>query len=175
MEAYILNYMSIIWKKIAGFPMYEVSNTGEVRSNTSHGKGKLLSKLLWGSNGYYQVTLGRERHREQIHRLVAMAFIPNPLGKKFVNHIDGNKLNNNVDNLEWVTPSENSKHATRTKLTPLPPRQDKKVRCVETGEVFKSAVVAGKATGANSGHIIQCCRHKPHYKTSGGYHWEYVK
>lgn len=68
--------------------------------------------------GYYIVTLckGKERKTKKIHRLVAEAFIPNVENKLQVNHIDGNKLNNNVKNLEWCTDSENMIHAYKTGL-----------------------------------------------------------
>lgn len=66
------------------------------------------------NRGYLSVVVRRKTH--MLHRLVAQAFIPNPGGKPFVNHIDGNKLNNHVDNLEWCTIAENNQHARRTGL-----------------------------------------------------------
>jgi len=99
-----------IWKPITDYP-YEISSLGRVRNK----QGKILKTYIQNS-GYEQIKF-RGVHK-QIHRLVAEAFIPNPMCKTLVNHIDGNKLNNTVDNLEWVTNSENIIHARRTGLNP---------------------------------------------------------
>lgn len=101
-----------MWKEILGYEgRYEVNQLGQIKATKS---GKILSPQL-GSNGYYKVGLRKEvngtKVREILHRLVAKAFVPNPHNKPQVNHIDGNKLNNNACNLEWVTASENSQHA----------------------------------------------------------------
>ena len=128
--------MKEIWKSIKGYDgVYEVSNFGRVRgldryvnygySDVLH-KGQIL-KSRCHKNGYYVVTLSSWKQREGyenigftingithyklVHRLVAEAFIPNPNNKKTVNHIDGNKANNCVTNLEWATQSENNLHA----------------------------------------------------------------
>ena len=96
------------WRAVVGYEgKYEVSSFGNVRSS----KGLLNGSVK--RNGYKQVILCFQRPIKHIniHRLVAVAFIPNPDNKPQVNHIDGNKLNNNVTNLEWVTGSENSIHS----------------------------------------------------------------
>lgn len=100
-----------IWKKIKGFPKYEISNTGEVRSFYFGKSTKLAQRKT--SAGYFGVTLceNKERKDSYIHKLVAEAFLSNLKNKTFVNHKDGNKNNNNVSNLEWCTPSENMQHA----------------------------------------------------------------
>ena len=90
---------------------YEVSDTGKVFSLARESRRELVGKV--GNNGYRSVLLtvdGKRLHR-LVHRLVAEAFIPNTLGKRTVNHRDGCKLNNNVENLEWMTDSENLSHA----------------------------------------------------------------
>ena len=93
----------IEWKKIKGFKNYSVSNTGNVRNDRT---GRIL-KLRIGTTGYYQVMMGRKTIPQYVHRLVAIAFIANYENKPQVDHLDGNKLNNCVDNLRWVTASEN--------------------------------------------------------------------
>jgi hypothetical protein len=108
------------WKDICDFVgAYQVSNIGRVRSLdrlltnskgvSSNVKGRVLKPQVSGS-GYYFVQLGVGKAK-QIHRLVALAFLPTTSNKSQVNHIDGNKLNNHVDNLEWVSCSDNHKHS----------------------------------------------------------------
>lgn len=94
-------------KIIADFPNYEISNIGFVKNIKS-------GRVLKGSNCRYQsVTLSKDGNKFQrtLHRLVAVAFISNPENKTDVNHIDGNKHSNHYTNLEWVTRSQNVKHA----------------------------------------------------------------
>ncbi len=106
-----------IWKPIDGTDgKYEVSNTGKVRSlNYYHRKTMMEMKTSLDKYGYRYITLrlgeGKKTTHFTIHRLVAKAFIQNQDGKLEVNHIDGNKQNNNVANLEWVTTVENRRHA----------------------------------------------------------------
>ena len=94
---------------------YSVSSTGYIYNEHS---GKIL-KPFPNNNGYLAVDLFHStvKERVSVHRMVAIAFIPNPENKPFVNHIDGNKQNNCVSNLEWCTPSENSRHALETGLS----------------------------------------------------------
>lgn len=96
------------YKKIDGFVNYEISNEGNVFNTKT---GRILKQEL--SKGYLRTTLSGngKTKRFQSHVLIALSFIPNPNNKKCVNHIDGNKLNNRVENLEWVTHSENEKHS----------------------------------------------------------------
>lgn len=111
-----------IWKQIRGHPNHYVSNLGGVKSidhivndkgRPSHRKGKIFHLTVSG-NGYIRVVV--EKKWYSVHRLVAMTFIPQIEGKNMVNHKNGIKTDNRVENLEWVTASENVKHAHATGL-----------------------------------------------------------
>lgn len=102
----------MIWKPVVGFEgFYLVSDTGEVKSVR---KNRLLKPSI-DRYGYLKLvlTLNGKPHYVTVHRLVAMAFIPNPEGKKTVNHINEDKLDNRVGNLEWMTSKENDNHGSR--------------------------------------------------------------
>lgn len=104
-----------IWRDIDGYDgKYQVSNFGRVKSFKYCREGRLLKASL--KSGYPFVQFGKRGKQVCIHRLVAKAFIPNPDSKPEVNHIDGNPLNNHVDNLEWCTRAENQRHAFATGL-----------------------------------------------------------
>jgi len=99
-----------IWKDIKNIQGYQISNHGRI-------KNKNTSRILkpWLHDGrYYRIKLRKKAYR--IHRLVAETFIDNPSDKSEVNHINGDKLDNRADNLEWVTPEENAAHAIENKL-----------------------------------------------------------
>ena len=104
------------WEFVQDFENYLISNLGNVK--TVNGKPK---KIVYDNKGYGRVELWKNNkgRKFRVHRLVAEAFIPNPLGKEQVNHIDGNKKNNCVSNLEWVTPKENIRHAIENNLSSI--------------------------------------------------------
>lgn len=105
------------WKVVKGFENYLVSSLGNVK--TINGK---LKKVVYDSKndyGYVELWKNNKGKKFRIHRLVAETFIPNTLGKEQVNHIDGDKKNNCVSNLEWVTPKENIRHAIKNDLSSI--------------------------------------------------------
>ena len=106
------------WRDVVGYEgLYQVSNMGRVK-NISYGDGAKIRKPVLNTPAYFSMVLYKDSKptATRIHVLVAKAFIPNPEIKLVVNHRDGNKLNNRVDNLEWVTQSENLQHAYDTGL-----------------------------------------------------------
>lgn len=122
-----LKFICEKWQDIQQFEGYEVSNLGKVRGKDRFVKrttglcfikGKEL-KQIFNKKGYPEVRFRKKgTHTRLVHRLVANAFIPNIYNKPQVNHIDGNKLNNSANNLEWSTNSENQKHAYKLGLQP---------------------------------------------------------
>ena len=147
--------MEEIWKDIPNYEgYYQVSNLGNVKSLArfvKHGKRKMfvkerLLKTRKNKNGYlaiYPCKNGVSTAMD-VHRIVGSAFIPNPNGYTDINHKDGNKENNIVGNLEWVTRSQNIKHA----YSVLGHRHVcRKVLCLENNVIYKSCVEAAKALG----------------------------
>lgn len=184
-----------IWKDVKGYEgRYKISNLGRVKSlhYLRSNKEKLLSINKSAKNGYYYVCLcngtGRVKSAK-IHRMVAEAFIPNPQNKRYINHKDGNKHNNFVGNLEWVTPLENNLHAYHV-LHKHPMHgykydKNKNSRKVEQWYIsdkgykyhiatYANAVIASKINGLSQRSICSCCNHLQGYGQSGGYIWRYA-
>ena len=108
------NNQTITFKQIDGYDNYFISDNGDVLNNKS---GRILKSSI-SNIGYRQINLNKNNRKKRyyVHRLVAKAFLKDDAERLEVNHIDGNKLNNNVSNLEYVTHSENIKHAIDTGL-----------------------------------------------------------
>lgn len=122
--------MDEIWKDVEGYEgIYKVSSLGNVKKLNYKNSGKEQNiSLCNDADGYLLVNLrlNNKSKSKRVHRLVAQAFIPNPDNKPQVNHIDGDKQNNKIENLEWVTPLENNKHAWDTGLK-KPPTEEWKL------------------------------------------------
>ena len=169
------------WRTIFDFPNYEVSNKGNIRSkeyNDSLGHLRSSKKLKKQVNncGYEYVILSskEEKHKTlTVHRIVAKTFIPNPEEKEDVNHIDGNKLNNNVNNLEWTTTQENIKKRYEIGIdgNNYKAVEQRSLDGKELYDIFKSSYEAEKITGIARQHIGACCRGER--KSAGGYSWKF--
>lgn len=187
----IENLPNEIWKEISGYEnIYSVSNKGRVKAhyrefvwNESRWAitKKIQEHILVQSIGreYYKVSLSKNGKsvNRTIHRLVTIAFVPNPENKPQVNHKDGNKLNNDVSNLEWNTPSENCLHSYRVcgqvsamkgrfgkdhpcfgKGVPFHPIR--KVKCDTLDMEFPSISQAARILGLSHGNITTICQGK---------------
>lgn len=135
-----------IWKPIPGYEdYYEVSTLGRVKRIKGK-KGTHIGRILEGTlhNGYLTVELSSEDEAKvyRINRLVARTFIPNPENKPEVNHINGIKTDNRVENLEWVTHNENIQHAWKTGLICMTVAQRKKISEVNTGRHHSEATIS---------------------------------
>ena len=165
--------MKEIWKDISGYKgEYLVSNLGRIKSlklNREH-----IMKLTCDKDGYKTVGLLNKGKRKfyKVHRLVALAFIPNTNNLPEINHKDENKSNNNVENLEWCNRKYNINYGTAIQRKAN--ACSKKVRGINIKNnsvvVFKSAADA-KRNGFSSTGICHCLAGR--IKTSGGYKWYY--
>jgi hypothetical protein len=137
------------FKVIEEYPNFSISQCGKIKNNTS---GKILKTVIH-KKGYEVINIkpyGRGAGKSlKIHRLVAKAFLPNPLNKLQVNHLDGNKQNNHMNNLEWATASENMKHAFDTGLK-TPSLQVKRFTESEAIEIAKAYKFRCRKNGANA-------------------------
>ena len=171
-----------IWKDIVGYEgLYQVSNFGRVKSldrivYTANGirkyHGKILKQILDSQKFYFLVRLSKYGIVRifQVHRLVAQTFIPNPENKPQVNHIDGNKKNNCLNNLEWNSRSENQQHALKNGLRTL-----SKVNQYDLqGNFIRqwNSVMSAQNHFKNNGSGISSCLNGK-CKTAYGYIWKY--
>ena len=166
------------WRDIKGYEgLYKVSNLGRIKSI----RNNIYLKPNLQSNGYLRISLSKNGkvQYKNIHRLVAEAFIKNDNEYPIINHIDGNKLNNNVDNLEWCSYQHNNKEAIRLKLNVAKKGKDNHRSKVITqydknGNFIKQwdyMSMITKELGYDYTSISKCCSGKQ--KTSYGYIWKY--
>lgn len=178
------------WKRIKDFPNYEISNYGRIKNKNN----RLLSPFF-KQKGYLQVKLFNNKVRKgmSVHRLVAQAFIPNPNGLNCINHINGIKTDNRVENLEWCSVLENNKHALQTGLRkPLSKEKRKeasermKNRCLKINRRYREIIginlitgeqkeyhriVDTKKDGFNPSNVYANCKGKTRWHK--GWYWFY--
>lgn len=167
------------WRDVKEYEgLYQVSNFGRVKSLSRkikypnghiHPYSEKILKEYVTPNGYPSVALGKDgkNTRVSVHRLVANAFIDNPDNLPQINHKDGNKQNNNIENLEWITVSNNILHAIYVLKNRTRP-----VECIETGKRYISIKEAAKSAGVDPSYLAKVA--KGYAKTSGGFHWKYI-
>ena len=171
-----------IWKDIKGYEgLYQVSNLGNVKSlSRYHHKKEQILKPNLKNDGYYETTLLKNGKPKWIrtHRLVAMAFIPNLENKPQINHKDGNKLNNCVENIEWVTNQENIDHAIKMGLEKLNGHENPNTKPIDQYDLngnfikhWKCIKYAADKLKIHQSKISMACNN--HIKTAGGYIWKF--
>lgn len=164
---------------IKDFPQYAINTKGQVK-NLQTG---YIRKNSPSKRGYPVVSLRKDgkTYLRPIHRLLALAFIPNPQNYEQINHIDGDKNNYSLSNLEWCDAKYNNLHARLTGLHKSD--GDKPVIMLKNGNViaeYVSASEAGRANGINRTNICSVCNHAKtqrghRIKTAGGYEWRWKR
>ena len=172
------------WKPIEGYEdKYEVSSLGRVRNKY----GRILAQCKKKNADYLRVHLAKDNTARwfSVHRLVAIAFLPREEGKDTVNHLDHDKTNNCVDNLDWCSLKENCAYAAQEGRYKVPYENLKKgLALLKKGVigtssdgaeyVFESIAQAQRVTGASRTAIARCCQGKYGCKTAAGYKWRFV-
>lgn len=169
---------SEIWKDIEGYEgLYQISNFGRVKSLKWNHSNIIKTLKLSNNGGYIRTSLFKNKAEKRfyVHVLVAQAFIPNPNKYPEVNHIDENKSNNHVDNLEWCNKSYNANYGNRNKLISIHSAMLRPVLQFDLkGNFIKeypSIAEAVEELKIRSSGISNCCAGR--YSKSGGYKWRY--
>lgn len=170
-----------MWKEIKDYEHYLINEKGEIKNSV---KGNILTPVVQ-KNGYAYINLRKKEKRKnfRVHRLIALAFIPNPEKKRTVNHKNGVRSDNRLENLEWMTHSENNKHSF-TNLGRRPHSYNKFGKESKSSiyvnqltlsgefiQTFAGQQEAGRQLGICSSHIVDVCRGKRNQ--TGGFKWEY--
>ena len=161
-----------IWKDIPEYEgLYQISNLGNVKSlyrlaNNNHIIKERILKPQENYNGYFIVNLYKNNKMQArfVHRLVGKVFINNPNNYNYINHIDKNKSNNKVNNLEWCTQSYNVIYSKGKKVN----QYDKNNNFIKT---WNSIADVKRTLDINSSLIVRCCKNRK--KSAGGYIWKY--
>ena len=173
-------YENEVWKDIPHYEgLYQVSSWGRVkalpRERTIYNGGKWIEpehmmKIGLTQDGYADVQLhiNGKKKVERVHRLVALAFIPNPEGKPQVNHINCIRNDNRVENLEWVSREENTAHKVKCGNS-----TKQSIQCIETGQIFRTSQEASEANGGTAGNIRNSARSMGYYSVYG-LHYKYI-
>lgn len=169
-----------VWVGIKDHPKYEASSFGRIRNVKT---GRILKQFI-NDKGYFVLSLDGKSQR--VHRLIADSFYDGRHDWLDVNHIDGNKQNNHISNLEFCTRSENIRHAFNNGLSKsnlndehrsignsiMKEKTSRPVRVLETGVVYPSINECARSIGGHRMQILMCCRGEA--KTHHGLHFEFV-
>jgi len=162
------------WRDIKGYEgLYKISNSGKIKSYPRNGtvKKERIIKPCFDKYGYLQIVLKNKTSKcFRVHRLIALAFIPNINNLETINHIDGNKLNNTIDNLEWNSIEQNNNHAYKIGLN----KRKSIIQFDLNGNLIKkwnSSREIERALGFLHSNILECC--KGRYNQMNGFKWRF--
>lgn len=160
------------WLPVPGYPQYLISDKGNVFSKKSN---RELNPWIDSTTGYYRFYVQNRKSDKKVkpyvHRLVASLFIENPNGYTYVNHLDGNKLNNSADNLEWCSQKRNVQHAFKMGLVNHTTGVQQLREDGSFIRTYQSIHEAGRDLGISAMNIHSVC--KGRRQRAGGYRWAY--